>query len=79
MKKKYSKPQITVEPLKLDQPIAAGCTADFDDIRDLVEMDYFTSEMNCNIQIPASGPIFPEEGGHDTICYHSNVQIAFTS
>lgn len=79
MKKVYSKPLIAVEILQLDQPLAAGCTADFDDVRSLMELGYFTSEMSCSIGIPDSGPIFPEEGGHDTICYHSNVQIAFTS
>lgn len=77
MKKPYSKPRIAVESMELDQPIAAGCNADFDDVRGLMEMGYFTQEMNCDIQVPASGPIFPD--GNDTICYHSNVQIAFTS
>ena len=78
MKKSYSKPQIAVESLQLDQPIAAGCTADFDDVRSLVDLGYFTSERNCATEIPTYGPIFPEDG-HDTICYHSNIQIAFLS
>ena len=75
MKKPYSKPTITVEPLKLDQPICAGCTADFDDMRSLLEFGYFTAERNCTIQIFGDGNL----PGHDTICYHSNVQTAFTS
>ena len=61
MKKPYVKPIITVERLMIDQPMAVGCTADFDDMRSLIEMGYFTAE------------------GYDTICYHGNVQTAFTS
>lgn len=75
MKKPYSKPTITVGPIQLDQPIAAGCTADFDDMKSLIDFGYFTMESNCQIQIPREGPI----NGSDTICYHSNVQVAFTS
>ena len=44
MKKPYSKPTITVGAIQLDQPIAAGCTADFDDMRSLIELGYFTAE-----------------------------------
>ena len=75
MKKPYSKPTITVGAIQLDQPIAAGCTADFDDMRSLIELGYFTVEGACAIPIPGEGPI----QGWDTICYHSNVQTAFTS
>ena len=77
MKKPYSKPTITVGAIQLDQPIAAGCTADFDDMRSLIELGYFTVEGACGIPIPGDGPI-PGQGW-DTICYHSNVQTAFTS
>lgn len=73
MKKPYSKPTIVVEAFQLDQPIAAGCKADFDDMRSLLDIGYF-ADSNCGI--------FFEEGklpGYDTICYHSNVQVAFTS
>lgn len=77
MKKTYSKPTIIVGAIQLDQPIAAGCTADFDDMRSMIEMGYFTAEGACRIQVPGNGPI-PGQGG-DTICYHSNVQTAFTS
>lgn len=72
MKKPYSKPTIVVEAFQLDQPIAAGCKADFDDMRSLLDMGYFAD--NCGI--------FFVEGklpNYDTICYHSNVQVAFTS
>ena len=72
MKKPYSKPTITVGAIQLDQPIAAGCSADADDMRSLMELGYFTAEGNCSI--PAGdGPLY------DTICYHSNIQTAFTS
>lgn len=75
MKKPYSKPTITVGAIQLDQPIAAGCTADFDDMQSLIELGYFTAEGSCTFSIPGEGPI----EGNDTICYHSNVQTAFTS
>ena len=75
MKKPYSKPTITVGAIQLDQPIAVGCTADFDDMRSLIELGYFTVEGACGIPVPGEGPI----QDHDTICYHSNVQTAFTS
>ena len=73
MKKPYSKPTITVEPLKLDQPICAGCEADRDDMNGLIELGYF-ADSTCSIQV--SDGTLP---GYDTICYHSNVQKAFTS
>ena len=47
MKKPYSKPTITVGAIQLDQPIAAGCTADFEDMRSLLELGYFTAEGAC--------------------------------
>lgn len=74
MKKPYVKPMITVERLMIDQPMAVGCTADFDDMRSLIEMGYFTAEGNCSN--PVGEGILP---GYDTICYHGNVQTAFTS
>ena len=75
MKKPYSKPTITVGAIQLDQPIAAGCTSDLDDMRSLIELGYFTVEGACGIPVPGEGPI----QGWDTICYHSNIQTAFTS
>ena len=75
MKKPYSKPTITVGAIQLDQPIAVGCTADFDDMRSLLELGYFTDERNCTFKISDDGSL-PD---YDTICYHSNVQTAFTS
>lgn len=74
MKKPYSKPTITVGAIQLDQPIAAGCQADPDDMRSLMELGYFTAEGNCSI--PVGEGTLP---GFDTICYHSNIQTAFTS
>ena len=72
MKKPYSKPTITVGAIQLDQPIAVGCTADFDDMRSLLELGYFGD--TCSI-LAGDGTL----PGYDTICYHSNVQTAFTS
>ena len=74
MKKTYSKPTITVGAIQLDQPIAAGCSADADDMRSLMELGYFTAERNCDITV-GEGTL----PGFDTICYHSNIQTAFTS
>lgn len=73
MKKVYSKPMISVELLSLDQPIALNCIADKDDVKSLMELGYYTTEMNCNIKD------VDVEWGNDTICYHSNVQTAFLS
>lgn len=73
MKKTYSKPTIIVGAIQLDQPIAAGCTADVDDMRSLKELGYFAD--TCSIPVGA-GTLPPD---YDTICYHSNVQTAFTS
>ena len=74
MKKPYSKPMITVGAIQLDQPIAAGCLADADDMRSLMDLGYFTAERNCENTV-GEGTL----PGYDTICYHSNVQTAFTS
>ena len=73
MKKTYSKPTIIVGAIQLDQPIAAGCTADFDDMHSLLDLGYFADNA-CSI--PVGDGTLP---GYDTICYHSNVQTAFTS
>lgn len=75
MKKPYVKPMITVERLMIDQPMAVGCSANLDDMKSLIELGYFTDEGACFKPIPGEGPI----QGWDTICYHSNVQTAFTS
>lgn len=74
MKKPYIKPTIIVEAFQLDQPIAAGCNADFDDVRSLVELGYFGE--SCAIPFVEGATSIPK---YDTICYHSNVQVAFTS
>ena len=74
MKKPYVKPMITVERLMIDQTMAVGCTADFDDMKSLIELGHFTAEGSCGI--PVGEGTLP---GYDTICYHSNVQTAFTS
>lgn len=73
MKKPYSKPTITVEAIQLDRPIAAGCTANRDDMNSLIELGYF-ADSTCGILV-GDGTL-PD---YDTICYHSNVLTAFTS
>lgn len=76
MKKTYEKPLIAVEALSLDRPIAAGtCTADIDDMKSVIELGYFTAEKNCLYPVVGDGAL----PGYDTICYHGNVQTAFTS
>ena len=74
MKKTYAKPQISVESMAMDHPIAVGCIANFDDMYDLISFGYF-GENNRGIQCAFEYT----DGGHDTICYHSNVQNAFLS
>ena len=74
MKKVYTKPQISVESLAMDHPIAVGCVADFDDMEALISFGYFGDNnrgIQCGIEYT--------DGSHDTICYHSNVQNAFLS
>ena len=85
MKKPYSKPLISVEMLTLDQPIAANCNADFDDIAALNEFGYFMPEqkLQCSINLLPNGGFDDNGDGtadhHDTLCYHSNVETAFLS
>lgn len=74
MKKPYIKPMITVERLMIDQPMAVGCVADFDDIKSLMDLGYFGDQETCGIVFDENKP-----NGYDTVCYHSNVQTAFTS
>lgn len=73
MKKPYSKPMICVEELQLDSPIAANCVADKDDMNSLIELGYFNDEYTCEKNEDAI------QWGNDTICYHSNMQMAFLS
>ena len=74
MKKTYSKPQIHMESFAMDRSIAANCIADFDDMQALIAVGAFGDNdrgITCGYTY--------EEGPHDTICYHSNVQTAFLS
>lgn len=71
MKKLYSKPTITVETMQLDQPLCATCMADRDDLDDLLSFGYFSAEDGCK-------NVYSGEK-YDTICYHSNIQTAFSS
>lgn len=77
MKRSYVKPMIIVETLSLDMPVAANCIADKEDMESLIELGYFLEVPTCKNPIPNNGIAVP--GGHDTICYHSNVQTAFLS
>lgn len=83
MKKKYSKPQLYMELFAMDCPIAANCTGDFEDIKSMMEFGYFMESKNCVTNLlPTGGFDFDGDGiadSHDTVCYHSNVQMAFTS
>lgn len=86
MKKVYTKPLISVEALTLDQPIAANCNADFDDILSLIDLGYFGENdrgYSCSSNLLPNGGIDLDGDGesdwHDTLCYHSNVQTAFLS
>ena len=91
MKKIYTKPLISVEAMNLDQPIAAGCSADFDDVQSLVDMGLFgPGDGTCMYWL---GPGDEGRGGKydwdtdgvwddedpDGICYHSNITVAFVS
>jgi len=89
LKKVYNKPLISVEILSLDQPIASTCNASKDDMEILMSFGYFSSDRSCDMYIGSGNP---GEGGmidwdrdgvaddtHGTVCYHSNITIAFTS
>lgn len=80
MKRVYKKPMISVEALTLDMPIAANCVADFDDVQSLVDLGYFgQNDRGISCSIDYDDCIDNELWGHDTVCYHSNVQTAFLS
>ena len=74
MKKKYEKPMISVEELQMDAPIALNCEADKDDMYDLIELGYF-GDASCDIKVTGN----VDYPGYDTICYHSNIYMPFTS
>ena len=75
MKKNYTKPQISVETFTMDQPIAAGCSADPELINSMMGIGYFTEKRGCALNY------FDASWGNDTdtVCYHSNQIIAFMS
>lgn len=76
MKQSYSKPKISVELLTLDQPIASNCTTDRADMESLKELTgYFIDDLACSTTVTEGMTI----DGHDTICYHSNVNALFYS
>lgn len=79
----YEKPTIRFESFELETPYATNCMADEDDMNDLIELGYFTDQMNCTLvegynELPKAAKII-KKPDNDTICYHSNVIAAFTS
>lgn len=93
MKKVYKKPLIVVETMDLSEPIALNCTADKDTIEGLKFVGVFTENMQCYGGWLGTGDEGTggkwdwdmnhvwdeEEGRHDRVCYHSNIDIAFLS
>ena len=75
--------------MSLDEPIAANCTADYDDMNDLINnVGYFGANdrgITCSINLLDEGWIDYDGDGigdfqsDDTICYHSNITTAFLS
>ena len=83
MKRQYHKPRICVEEITLDQPIAANCTANHADVKQLMEFGYFMDGRGCSINLLPTGGFDTDFDGtadlFENLCYHSNVQTAFTS
>lgn len=83
MKKAYVKPEIAVENIFLDQPIAQNCLTSREDMKALEDMGYFGD--GCTIFVDGEGRIdmngnrVIDDGEVDTVCYHSNVQQAWYS
>lgn len=83
MKKMYNKPAVHVELITMDQPIAANCDMDKQDMEDLIAFGYFGVELTCDWTLLPNGGFDyngdNEPDSHDTVCYHSNIQKAFLS
>lgn len=91
MKKIYTKPLIVVEEMSLNQGIATAvnCTADRDDMEELLAMHFF-SDSSCWFKLFVGENEY-EGGGmdtdmdgvpdrnHATVCYHTNMTTAFLS
>lgn len=73
MKQPYSKPQIHVEEIRLDMPVAAGCTI-IDATNDMIAQGWFSGDSCAGDY----GSAFPEGKG-DSLCYHSQEGQPFTS
>ena len=86
MKMKYEKPMLAVEYYELTQSIAAcvtnigfmsaECVQNDDDATDqmknLAWSGFFTDTINCALSAD-------EMDGYDSICYHTNINAAFSS
>lgn len=89
MKKIYNKPQVIVETMFLDDPIANGlCTMNYrtdPDVKLLKELGCFIDSNACTIPVLANGGFDwdgdgeKDKGRHDTVCYHSNIDMLFYS
>lgn len=94
MKRIYKKPLIVVETMDLSEPIALNCTASKSDMQGLIAVDVFTEKMNCTggwlgtgdegtggkWDLNMNGSFDdPWDSNHDTVCYHSNITVAFNS
>ena len=85
MKKLYKKPLISVEVMSLDRPIADGCNMNPDTLEGLLAVGLFTEKKACLGGWVGTDGKMDMDMDHnwditdDTICYHSNVQIAFKS
>lgn len=90
MKKVYQKPQILVEDMLLDNAIATAtsCKINFNtdpDIPFLKELGCFLDKSSCMYVVAPDGGFDldndgkVEEGFHDTVCYHSNIDQLFGS
>ena len=90
MKKIYQKPLIVVEDMFLDNSIATATTCDVNyrtdpDIPFLKELGCFLDKNTCMYVVATDGGFDfdgdgnVEEGFHDTLCYHSNIDNLFAS
>lgn len=74
-KRKYVKPMMIIQPYADDNAGAYNCMADGSVMQDLIDLGYFTAEMNCQITSDA----VRAAATTDPICYHTNVIAAFNS
>lgn len=81
MKKKYSKPVVYFEELRVDMPFASTCDKDhIADVKELLAQGWFNASHNCDpamyITDDAGENLFWDD---NKLCYYSAVNQAFTS